>query len=65
MTTTEYITVASGPDLERVAKQIATERGLKQRSHRGHGYGLSPIGPSVGLYDEKNNEVVRVTCDNR
>lgn len=58
----ERIEVATGPEMERVAKQVATDRGLKQRSHRGHGYGLSPVGPSIGLYDARGVEVVRVTA---
>lgn len=61
-TAIERIEVATGPEMERVAKQIATDRGLKQRPHRGHGTGLSPVGPSVGLYDDRGIEVVRVTA---
>lgn len=58
---TEHIDTVSGPEMETTARRIAVERGLKMRSHAGHGEGLSPKGPSIGLYDDATgSEVVRV-----
>jgi hypothetical protein len=57
----EIVKVQTGPEMERVARQIAAQRGLERRTKRGHGSGCSPVGPSIGLYDDRGLEVVRVT----
>lgn len=61
MNATEQINTTSGPEMEAMARRIAGERGLKMRSHTGHGEGLAPKGSSIGLYDAATGrEVVRV-----